>query len=425
MNDDVTVKLFLDKRRVKENGKFPLKICVYQKYPKKQKYFPTKYEFTDNEYNGVFFPNKDGKAKNAISRLRDELGLVKKNAREVADKIVPFNFDLFEKKLYSKKGKESDVFYQYDLYIEKLKQEDAIKTASNYECSKNAFIKFQEYKKISEPHLLDYRTVNVQFLNEFEKYYLDVKFGSISTVGSYTRPLRAIFNIALESHVITESIYPFGKGKYIIPSSSKVKKAITKEQLNILYYATPLTKQQEIAKDYWFFSYMCNGMNGKDICLLRNENITNGILRFNRAKTIRSKRTQIRSIAINLTEEAKEIIQKYSVQSTAARDYIFGKISDNMTAEQKRSAIDAFNKFISQHMKKFAASVGVDSDISALWARHSFATTIIRARGSMAEAMQCLGHSSIKVTEGYYAGFTSETMNDISKITMDFKEKIK
>lgn len=421
MKDEVSIILSLDKRRIKTNGKFPLKICVSQRYPKKQKYFPTKYEYSEEEYLEIFYPEIGKREKSSSKKQREELILVKKKAADVATKIIPFDFAVFEKKLYSKQSSESDVFYQYDQYIQKLKEEGAIKTASNYECSKKALIKFQEYKKIKQPELLDFRSINVQYLYDFEKYFLDVKLGSISTVGSYTRTLKAIYNIAIKNDNISESYYPFAKGKYVTPSSSKVKKALTKEQLDILYNSTPLTPQQEIAKDFWFFSYMCNGMNVKDICLLRNENIDGDILQFNRIKIQKSKRTNKRPIVIYLNDEAKKILLKYSIKSTLKRDFVFGKISDNMTPDEQRSAIDAFNRFISQHIKKLAVSVGLDNDISALWARHSFATMLIRTRGSKVEAQECLGHSSMKVTEGYYSGFTAETMKDISSSIMNFK----
>jgi site-specific recombinase XerD len=103
------------------------------------------------------------------------------------------------------------------------------------------------------------------------------------------------------------------------------------------------------------------------------------------------------------------------------KDFVFGKISENMTNEERRSAIDAFNRFISQHIKKLAVSVGLDSDISAIWARHSFATMLIRAGGNKVVAQECLGHSTIKITEGYYSGFAPETLADISSSIMTFK----
>ncbi|MCA6422643.1 MAG: site-specific integrase [Flavobacterium sp.] len=422
MNNNVSITLSLDKRRIKTNGKFPLKICVCQKYPKKQKYFPTKYEFDEEEYAKIIYPSKEKREKATITKLREELTLVKKKAVDVADKIVPFDFDFFNKKLYVTESQESDVFYQYDLYIKKLIKEGRIKTAnSNYECSKKALINFQIFKNNKAPHLLDFKSVNVQFLDDFERYFVEIQKGSISTVGSYLRPLRAIFNIALEHNIINNNYYPFGKGRYVIPSGSKVKKALYKEELDLLYNATPLTMEQEIAKDFWFFSYVCYGMNVKDICLLRFENIKKDTIQFIRAKTKKSKRTNIHPIVIPLIDDAYRVLKKYSITSNNKSDFVFGKISDGMTETEKSKKIDAFNKFISQHIKLLAKSVGLDSDISTIWARHSFATMVINS-GSMELAQECLGHASKKTTEAYFSGFAPNTLKDISKSIMSFKK---
>jgi integrase/recombinase XerD len=421
MKDSVSITLSLDKRRIKINGKYPLKICVYQKYPKIQKYYPTKYEFTEEEYSEIIYPIKGNKEKRSITKIREELHFVKNKAENVANKIDPFNFELFDKKLYANKSQESDVFYQYDLCIQKKTDEGDINTASNYRCSKNAFIKFQEYKKIKSPNLLDFRSANEQFLKDFEKYFLEVKNGSISTVGSYTRTLKAIFNIAKESNIITENYYPFGKRKYITPSSSKVKKALSKEELLILYNSKPLTIGQEIAKDFWFFSYMCYGMNVKDICLLKYDNIKKDSFQFVRAKTKKRIRTNIHPIIIPLTDETIKTIEKYSTKSSLKSDYVFGKISDNMSAIEKQKKVNAFNRLINQHIKKLAISAGLEGDLSVVWARHSFATMLIRSSGSYEMAQQCLGHTSKKTTEVYFSGFTSETLKEISKGIMNFK----
>ena len=423
MNNNVSITLSLDKRRIKTNGKFPLKICVCQKYPKKQKYFPTKYEFDEEEYAEIIYPSKGKREKSTITNLREELTFVKKRAVDVADKIIPFDFEIFKKKLYVTESEESDVFYQYNEYIKKLIKEGRIKTANgNYECSKNALFNFQKSEKYKNPHLLDFKSVSVQFLKDFERYFVDTKKGSLSTVGSYLRPLRAIFNIAIENNIIPNNYYPFGKGKYVIPSSSKVKKALSTEQLEILYKSTPLTREQEIAKDFWFLSYICYGMNVKDICLLRFENIKKDSIQFIRAKTKKSKRTNIHPIVIPLTDDTHTILKKYSITSSNKSDFVFGKISDGMTETEKSKKIDAFNKFISQHIKLLAKSVGLDSEISTTWARHSFATMLIRQNNSLEMAQQCLGHSTKKTTEGYFSGFTPDTLKDISKSIMSFKK---
>ena len=420
MNNNVSITLSLDKRRIKTNGKFPLKICVCQKYPKKQNYFPTKYEFDEEEYAEIIYPSKGKREKSTITNLREELTFVKKRAFDVADKIMPFDFEIFKKKLYVTESEESDVFYQYDEYIKKLIKEGRIKTANaNYNCSKKALKDFLKHKK-KKIDFLDFRSVSVQFLFDFEKYFLEIKKGSISTVGSYLRPLKAIFNIAIQDNIITDNYYPFGKNKYTIPSSLRVKKAYSKEEVKILYNSIPMTKEQEMAKDFWFFSYMCHGLNGKDICLLRFENIINDTIFINRAKTTRRIRTNKKSLIIPLTQEALKIIEKYAVKSNIKSDFVFGKLTDKMTEEEKVKKIDNFNRFISQHISKLAKSVGLNSDISSIWARHSFATILVRKRGNLTEAMECLGHTSMKTTEAYFSGFASDTLKEITESSMNF-----
>ena len=90
---------------------------------------------------------------------------------------------------------------------------------------------------------------------------------SVTSVGIYLRTLRVVFNNAIDDKDISNNIYPFGKKKYQIPTSKKVKKALNREQLKSLFNSKPKTKEQEEAKDFWFFSYMSYGMNLKDALL--------------------------------------------------------------------------------------------------------------------------------------------------------------
>lgn len=73
------------------------------------------------------------------------------------------------------------------------------------------------------------------------------------------RALRAIFNKARAEKEINEDIYPFGKRRYVIPSSKGVKKALTSEQLSRLFKSEPLNSQQEKAKDFGFFLSLVMG----------------------------------------------------------------------------------------------------------------------------------------------------------------------
>ena len=74
-----------------------------------------------------------------------------------------------------------------------------------------------------------------------------------------------------------------------------------------------------------------------------------------------------------------------------------------------------FTRFINQHFKKYALSLGITEDISTYWARHSFATRAIRIGLSMEFVSEALNHSDLKTTKNYFSGFTDE----VNKINSD------
>lgn len=134
---------------------------------------------------------------------------------------------------------------------------------------------------------------------------------SLTTVGIYMRSLRTIFNNVISDGLLNIEYYPFGRKKYEIPTSRNVKKALSLHEISKIYfYEAPEGSASERARDYWIFLYLCNGINIKDFCLLRYENLKGNILEFERAKTARTKRN-IESIRIPLSEDAKRVIEKW------------------------------------------------------------------------------------------------------------------
>src|SRR5690606_29434381 len=101
------------------------------------------------------------------------------------------------------------------------------------------------------------------------------------------RNLRAVFNQAIEDEVINPKLYPFGKKKkkYNIQTAKKRKIALSKDEIKILFNGTPQNEHQAKAKAFWFFSYLCNGMNTKDILNLKYKDLENDYFIFERAKT--------------------------------------------------------------------------------------------------------------------------------------------
>jgi len=220
--------------------------------------------------------------------------------------------------------------------------------------------------------------------------------------------LKAVFNKAIREKDIPSEIYPFGRDRYQIPAAIGVKKALSMQQLNTLYHAKPCTPEQEKAKDFWFFSFACNGMNIKDIALLKHENLTPDTLTYYRAKTINN--PNIRPIVIHINNISRAIIRKYGT----GKKYVFPIFNAEMNEFEKHRCIKNFTRVLNQGIKKLAIANDLPGEISTYWARHSFATVAINKGMSMEFVSEALSHSNIKTTQGYFAGFESKTKKEFS-----------
>lgn len=419
---EVYVSIFLDTRRAKANGLYPVKIRVFTSQPRKQKLFPTKFEFTEKEFNSIWLTAKPREENKITKKL---IETVEEKALEIAKQIKPFDFEQFEKLLYRKKGESDNVFYYYDIIIKELRANSKFGTASNYDLSKKSIINYLKHEHKKQLDKLPFYEITPKWLAKYENYMIDTLGRSETTVSMFLRALRTIFNTAINDKAIDAQEYPFRrneqeKNKYIIPIGNKVKKALTKEQLKTLFDAEPKTPEQERAKDFWFFSFSCNGMNIKDIALLKYENYKNGTLEFYRSKTRRTKRNENRPIVVFVTEYAKSIIDKYGNPNKSPNQYIFPIISEEQDGIIKHNKIKNFTKFINQNLKKLAIANELTSDISTYWARHSMATQAIRSGASMEFVGEALGHSNIKTTQGYFAGFQDDNKKDFMEKLMQF-----
>ncbi len=417
MNKDTFISVYLDTRRAKTNDTYPVKIRVFTSSPRIQKLYSTKFYFTKKEFESIW---ETSKPRSEHKEVRHQLQSLEKMANDVANAINPFSFDQFEKKLYRNAGEGGNIFYQYDLIIKKLKENNQLGTASNYDLSLKSLKKFLSNFKGSDPQKLFFSEINPAWLTKYESYMINTKKRSRTTVSIYLRALRTVFNTAISEKEIDPESYPFGKRKYQVPAVKSVKKSLTKGDLKKLMQAEAKTPEQAKARDFWFFSYICNGMNIKDIALLRYEDIQENKIIFYRAKTINTAKADLRPIVVYLTEFAKQVIEKYGNTNKIPKEFIFPILNEIQSEEVKFKTIKNFTRFINQNVKKLAKSVNITSEISTYWARHSFATNAIRSGLSMEFVSEAFTHSSMKTTQGYFAGFEDINKNEVMESLIDF-----
>jgi len=416
MESNYFISIVLDKRRKKADGKYPVKLRVFTKVPRKQKLYGTKFNFTEKEFDSIW---KTDKPRTDVKKMRAKLFETEKNADEIAEKINPFSFETFEKRLFRKKSDVSTLAYHYKAAIDEYLSREQIGTANNYRDSLRSFEMYLEHLERNIESLTFY-DITENWLKDYEYYMLEVKGRSVSTLGFYLRPLRALFNKAIEEEDIEAAYYPFGKRKYQIPKKRAVKKALTLSQLKTLYESVPENEIQEKTKDFWFFSYLCYGMNMKDIVSLKWKNVKYDSLSFYRAKTKLTSKKDLKEIVVPITDPIRVIIEKHGVKSENGDDYVFPILESHLSSIEKQKRLKDFTRFVNQHLKKIAKANELPPEISTYWARHTFATNSIRKGVSMEFIQESLGHSDLNTTKDYFAGFENASKRKVSEGLLDF-----
>lgn len=408
------ITVYFDTRREKENHVYPVKLRIY--FNKETRYYPTGIDLTKQDYQRAFLSEKPRKEyRDVITKLAAQ----QTKAHHVLNEIKGFTFEKFEKKFLTPLGSGSSIMFQYDQVIKVFKAEDRIKTAGNYEQSKKSIKTFLESKGL-KPEKIHFEHFTIQLLKEYERWML-AEGKKNTTIGIYLRPLRALFNIAIADGEITSEVYPFGKRKYQIPAGRNIKKALSKEGLKKMFdYQIPEILPMYKARSFWFFSYVCNGINIRDIAELKYKNIGNDSISFIRNKTKNTTKSDLKPIIAPLTAYAREVIEKYGNPKVNGETYVFPVLKQGINETEKIRLVQLFTRFINQHIKKLAEAVGVDTDISTYWARHTFTTISIHNGATLEFIQDSLGHNNIATTMNYWKGFDDNVKKENADKLMEF-----
>ena len=398
------VDFFTDTYHPKKDGTCNIKIRVY--FNRKYMYYSTDIDLKPDELEKVL---------TAKRRTPDQKEILKKlnryyqKAENIIDKLdTAFTFEKFDEMYLEGRDVYNSVYHVFDKYISDLETEGRISTASSYRCAKNSLENFKKN--------LMFTDITPSFLKKYERWMLD-NGKSITTVGMYLRALRAIYN----KQDIDKKLYPFGYGKYEIPSGENIKKALTIEEIARIYNYEA-TGTEAMARDYWIFLYLCNGMNVKDFCSLKWEDIDGNILTYQREKTKRTNKKP-KKITVSLKPETWEIINKYGIRSVVPGSYIFPHYEKGITATRKQEVSQQLIKTINKYMKRIARNVGINKNVTTYFARHSFATILKRSGTNIAMISDLLGHSSLGVTENYLDSFESDQISKQTDVLLSFNKK--
>jgi integrase/recombinase XerD len=438
--------MILDTRRIKQNNKYPIKLRV--NHQRVTNYYPTIFELSEEEYGKL----SATRVSQELQGVREKLKQVERTVSQALEKLRPFSFAVFERTVvlgnplfkqrkakvvtidvsteedfdylpYLKKfpilletnAKQLTLTWAYLQYIRKLVQEGRISSAVAYHCS---YVSLKSFK--GNVYLLE---VTPAFLQAYEKFAF--KGGlSKTTIGIYLRPLRAVFNEVIERGLLSrETAYPFGRRKYQIPAAKKVKRALDLQDVEKIYHyqCARENSSEQMARDFWLFSYFGNGMNPKDIAFLRWKNLCGDYLTFERAKTERSLRRDPILITIYVNDEMKAVIDRWGNKDHAPDNYIFPILQKGLSDLRVYDRIQNFVSLINYWMKEILLNLGIDKKATTYVARHTFSTVLKRSGASTEAIQEALGHTDIKTTEAYLDTFDRETKRELAKRLSAFK----
>lgn len=398
-----TTAIVLDKRRLRQDGTYPVKLRIT--HDRKQRYYSTKVSLTESDFDRVMGlrPRKEFK------EVRIRLQAVEQKAVEAIQKIADFSFDIFESNFRSKSATTRNVFDAFDEQVSKLNEEGRVSTAYSYKYSQKSLRKF-----IGREHL-GFAEITPQLLQKYESWM--VKNGkSMTSVGIYLRALRTMVNEAIAKKILDKESYPFGKYGYQIPAGRNVKKALTLKQIGKIFkYEAEPESTEEYHRDLWIFSYLCNGINFKDIARLKYKNIDQDRVIFIRSKTERTSKKNLKPIVATLLPEAIAIIDKWGQHKRDQETNVFPILEKNCTPQREMALVRQVIKMNNTYMRRIAEAVGIDMPVTTYTARHSCATVLKRSGAPIEFISESLGHKDLKTTENYLDSFEDDVRKEYSK----------
>lgn len=211
--------------------------------------------------------------------------------------------------------------------------------------------------------------------------------------------------------------------KYRIPITRNIKKALNLNHIEQIYYYEPTCERERRARDYWLFCFFANGINPKDVALLKYKNIEGEFMVFERAKTESATRTDPKPISVYISEDIVAIIERWGNKDKNTENFIFPILYHGLTPLREYELIEFFVRNINDWMAKICKKLQIDKKTTTIASRHSFSSILKNAGASTAFIQEALGHANKKTTENYLDSFEKEVKKEFAAKLVSFKRK--
>lgn len=390
-----TQHIYLDTRRVKKNGRYPIKISVYHI---KQFQITVPMDAPLNTWKGELFSSKEPNYQTKNMYLRNMYNKVEEymielnrtgKLRELSDKALKGRLEA----LLQDKPNDERTFINY---IEEFKQKKSKPgTKGVYH---GTLLKIEEYAPT-----LALQDIDKRWLEGFEEWMAS-KGLNTNARGIHLRNIRAVINYCIDEEYTT--LYPFRKFK--IKKEETAHRCLTREQL-ITLRDYPCEEHQERYRDIFMLMVYLIGINAADLFALKE--IKNGRIEYTRAKTGKK-------YSIKVEHEAQAIIDRYR-----GKDYLLFVLDEYKSYKDFLHRMNNNLKEIGEMKRVGRGGKKVHTpilpELSSYWSRHTWATLAAELEVPIETISAALGHQYGAPVTSIYVQFERRKIDEANRKVLD------
>lgn len=387
------------------DSKFPIYLRIT--IDRKSKFYKTPYSCNLQEWDekkGEF----NSKNSNYLQSNRI-LNNIKNDASKIFDELLEkkMSFTLIEfDNLYSQNNIYNNNFIEFlEIRIKQLFDANQVSYSDSHN---DTLISLKKFK--INLHLFTFDDIDYNFLLNYETFLKKngCKDGGIAV---YMRNIRSTYNVAIKSKVAKQELYPFKDYKISLLKSQKIKKALSKEDLQkLIDFDNSILPSSTNARYLYLFSFYVRGMNFTDLAELKWSDLEFRNFSYKRNKTGVNLRIKIPEN--NMTSEILNFYKEFRPYPTL---YIFPILKKNILDYKVDELInrkDSVRNYYNKQLKLIFKELKINNQINFYTARHTFATLSLKNGVHVSKIKQALGHQSIKTTESYLEDFNDHEIDE-------------
>lgn len=382
-------KLYLDARRLKDDGTAPVKILLTHRsttafiltgiYIEPKSWNAATRKMTSGARRSTINATLDAKLR-SVDNVLEALPLGSNERIRDAKELRKIIMDRLSDAPRTTDGDFHDSFQAF------IATKENGRTKEIYAATWHAIEKYVGAQKAKE---LSFADITKQWLMEFYAW-LGQTSPSVNARNIHLRNIRAVFNNAIDNEVT--SLYPFRRMS-IRPVPTR-KRNLAPDVLRSIMFNTEYEPWQQKYIDMFTLSFLLIGINIGDLLSLRPEDYADGRIRYVRKKTHKP-------YDIKVEPEAAVIIDKYR------------------GGEHLINVVDSYADY-----KNFAARLNeclksVHEGVTTYWARHSWATIAASLDVPKDTIAEALGHARNTVTD-VYIEFDHRKVDEANRRVIDF-----